>query len=274
LVDHSVLPGHQELLTVLGDCDVPAPSTSFLPSGPHQSGTFFSRARNQTVGYTVAYPPGYQTGSHLPLVVLLHGFGANHTDVLSGMSVPQAPALRVDGKALPPLAMVAADGGTGYWNPHPGDDPMAMVIDEVIPMCQRMGLGRTPQKIGTMGISMGGYGALLLAEKYPHVFAAVAAISPAIWTSYGQAQAANPGAYASAQDFASDDAVTHADALAGIPVRVASGNDDPFHPGVEALARVLPAGSSVHFSKGCHDGSFFAAQEPPSLAFLAEHLSP
>ena len=26
------------------------------------------------------------------------------------------------------MALVTADGGNGYWNPHPGDDPMAMVM--------------------------------------------------------------------------------------------------------------------------------------------------
>ena len=41
---------------------------------------------------------------------------------------------------------------------------------------------------------MGGYGALLLAEKYPGLISAVAAIGPAVWTSYGQARAVNPGA--------------------------------------------------------------------------------
>jgi pimeloyl-ACP methyl ester carboxylesterase len=123
-----------------------------------------------------------------------------------------------------------------------------------------------------MGISMGGYGALLLAEKYPKLISAAAAISPAIWTSYAQAQRANAGAYASGEDFERDDAVTHADALSGLPVRVASGDDDPFHPGVEALARALPSGSIGSFSKGCHTGSFFTSQEPPSLAFLAHHL--
>ena len=133
------------------------------------------------------------------------------------------------------MAMVTVDGGGGYWNPHPKDNPMAMVVEELIPMCQARGLGR-PHRIGTMGISMGGYGASLLAEKYRRLFSAVAAISPAIWTSYPQARSANPGAYASNEDFVRDDAVTHADALAGIPVRVASGANDPFHPGVEALA--------------------------------------
>lgn len=134
-------------------------------------------------------------------------------------------------------------------------------------------LGRPPHRIGAMGISMGGYGALLLAEKHPGLIAAAAAISPAVWTSYAQARSANPGAYASAADFAADDAVTHAAALARVPLRVAAGYADPFYPGVRSLAAALPKGAVVVFARGCHDGSFFAAQEPPSLAFLGRHLT-
>ncbi len=124
-----------------------------------------------------------------------------------------------------------------------------------------------------MGISMGGYGALLLAEKYPDLFAAVAVISPAVWTSYPQARQANPGAYASAAAFAAGDVVTHAAALGRRPVRVATGYRDPFYPGVQALTRALPPGAVVAVGPGCHDGSFFTAQESPSLAFLADHLT-
>jgi hypothetical protein len=54
---------------------------------------------------------------------------------------------------------------------------------------------------------------------------------------------------------------------------VASGDADPFHPGVQALARALPPGAVVDFSRGCHTGPFFVAQQPPSLAFIASHLS-
>jgi enterochelin esterase-like enzyme len=225
------------------------------------------------VGYTIAWPPGHAPGSALPLIVMLHGYGANHTNALSGMSPAQAVALEVDGRALPPMALVTVDGGGGYWNPHPDDDPMAMVMSELIPMCQALNLGRSPFRIGTMGISMGGYGALLLGEKYPEAISAVAAISPAIWTTYEEARAANPGAYASAEDFAADDAVTHAPLLANTAVRVASGTDDPFHPGVLALVGQLPHGVVVDISQGCHTGPFFNAQEPPSLAFLGQHLA-
>jgi pimeloyl-ACP methyl ester carboxylesterase len=237
------------------------------------SGTFYSRARNRIVGYTIAFPPGHGEGSLLPLVVMLHGFGGNHSNAVVGMSPAQAIALHVHGVPLASMAMVTVDGGGGYWNPHPRDDPLAMVIDELIPMCQRLGLGRPPMHIGTMGISMGGYGALLLAEKYPHLISAVAAISPAIWTTFAEARDANSGAYASAADFAANNAVSHASALGGTPVRVTSGNDDPFHPGVVALAQALPSGAIVEFSSGCHNGPFFTAQEPLSLAFLGQHLS-
>ena len=273
LVSNGVLPGRQTLDQLDGACSVPTPRPQFSETGPSTSGTFASVARHRTVGYTIAYPPGHGPGSDLPLVVMLHGYGGNHTNALSGMSPAQAVAVRVDGRPLAPMALVTVDGGGGYWNPHRGDDPMGMVMDELIPRCQALGLGRPPQRIGTMGISMGGYGALLLAEKHPDVISAVAAISPAIWTSYTEARVANPGAYVSATAFGADDAVTHAHQLSGTPVRVASGNDDPFHPGVEALARALPTDAVVEFSTGCHTGPFFTSQEPPSLAFLADHLT-
>ncbi len=206
LVSHGVLPGKNLLDRLDGACSVSSPPLAFSPPGPSFSGTFHSRARNRTVGYTIAYPPAHRSGDELPLVVMLHGYGGNHARALAGMTPAQAVALTVDGRPVAAMAMVTVDGGGGYWNPHPGDDPMAMVTDELIPL------------------------------------------------------------------FAANDAVTHTSSLARIPVRVASGYDDPFYPGVQALASVLPAGAVTAFGKGCHTGPFFTEQEPLSLAFLARHL--
>ncbi|HEX4090942.1 MAG TPA: hypothetical protein VHZ33_19715 [Trebonia sp.] len=97
--------------------------------------------------------------------------------------------------------------------------------------------------------------------------------SPAAHPSVRSYSNASAGAYASAPAFDANDAVTHAASLARIPVRVASGYDDPFYPGVQALARARPASAVVDFSKGCHTGPFFLEQEPPSLAFLARYLA-
>lgn len=273
LVERGVLPGKVRLDTLLGDCSVAGPALTFAPPGPSLHGRFHSRARGRTVGYTLAYPPGHGPGSELPLVISLHAYGGNHNSGLGGIALGRALAARHAGRPLPPMAAVAVDGGGLYWNPHPGDDPLAMLVEEVIPRCRHLGLGRAPGSIATVGISMGGYGALLLAERHPRLISAVAAISPAIWTTYAQAHAANAGAFASAADFAGDDVITHAQALAHTPVRIASGNDDPFHPGVVALARVLPRSAIVEFRAGCHDDSFFASQQHQALAFLGQHLT-
>jgi hypothetical protein len=272
LIAHGVLPGKATMDKLDGACAVAFPAPSYAPLGPSMSGTFASRARNRPVGYTIAYPPGHGPGSPLPLIVMLHGFKADHTTALVGMSPAQAVALRVDGRPIAPMALVTVDGGGGYWHPHPGDDPMGMIVDELIPLCQRLGLGVGPQRIGAMGISMGGYGALLLAEAYRDRFAAAAAISPAVWSGYHQADSANGGAFSSAESFRVNDVILGAGKLKGRPVRIASGIDDPFHPGVVALARVVPTTTSVVISAGCHTGSFFASQQPPSLAFLGRHL--
>jgi enterochelin esterase-like enzyme len=273
LVAHGVLPGRSLLDQIDGACAAPAPTLVFSTPGPSISGTFYSRSRRREVGYTIAYPPGHRPGSMLPLIIALHPFGGDHSSALGRLGLPRALAVHARGRPLPPMAVAAADGGGGYWNPHPGDDPMRMVVDELIPRCQRLGLGLGDRRIGTLGISMGGYGAILLAEQYPEMFRAAAAISPAIWTSYQQARSVNPGAYASASAFAAADAVTHARSLTDVAIRVASGASDPFRPGVEALASALPAGAVVEILPGCHTSAFFQSQLPPSLAFLARHLA-
>ena len=273
LVERGVLPGKQTLDELDGACSVSGPTLTFSTAGPSKSGRFFSSARNRMVGYTIAYPPGHGPGSALPLAISLHGFGGNHTSGLGGVTLSQALAARENGRSLPPMALVSVDGGGIYWNPHPGDDPMSMIVRELIPMCQRLGLGGSPHGIGAIGISMGGYGALLLAEKNPGLITAVAAISPAVWTTYAEARAANAGAFASARAFTSDNVITHAAALTGIPVRIASGSDDPFHSGVVALASAIPRSAIVDITPGCHDGSFFSSQQHASLVFLCEHIA-
>ena len=273
LVEHGLLPGKGALEQLTGACSVAGPVLTFAKPGPSIYGTFYSQARNRTVGYTIAYPPGHGPGSELPLVISLHEFGGNHNSGLGGLTLAQALAARQSGRPLPAMAAVAVDGGGLYWNPHPGDNPLAMVVSEMIPRCQAHGLGRANTAIATVGISMGGYGALLLAGTHPHLIQAVAAISPAVWTSYSQADAANAGAFASAGDFARDDVITHASALAGMPVWIASGNDDPFHPGVVALQRALPRSAHVQFAAGCHDNAFFASRQHQALTFIGNNLS-
>jgi pimeloyl-ACP methyl ester carboxylesterase len=270
LIERGVLPGKTWLADIDGACDVPMPPVSYAEAGPSLNGSFYSRARGTTVGYTIAYPPGHGPGSRgLPLIVALHGYGANHTNAMAGNPAHWLSVKTRDGAPLRPMAAVTVDGGNLYWHRHRRDDPMAMLVHELIPMCRARGL---TGPLAATGISMGGYGALLLAERHPAMVRVVSAISPAIWTTYAEASAANPEAFTSSADFAANDVIAHAAQLHGIPARIAGGTSDPFHPGQVALLQALRADPVSYFGPGCHDQSFFASQEPSSLEYIAAHL--
>ena len=102
---------------------------------------------------------------------------------------------------IPPFAVVAVDGGGSYWHKRAsGEDSGAMVLDELIPMLSAQGLDTS--RVGFLGWSMGGYGALLLGARLgPARTAAICAVSPALWTSSG---ATAPGAFDGADDYAAN----------------------------------------------------------------------
>ncbi len=272
LVEHGVLPGKQFLDEIDGACSVPAPALSFAALGPSVDGRFYSKARGRAVGYTLAYPPGHGPGSRLPLIVMLHGFGDDHRTALVGMTPAQAVALRSQPSALTPMAIVTVDGGDGYWNPHPGDDPQAMVVDSH-PDVPEEGLGGVAARHRDDGNLHGRLRRPHDRRAPPRARGRGGRDQPRGVDVVRPGHAANAGAFASRASFSAGDVVAHAEALRGTPVRVASGIDDPFHPGVQALISALPAGSVTLIAAGCHTDPFFVAQEPPSLTFLSRHLA-
>src|SRR5207245_10021266 len=72
------LPDRSILERLDGACSVAGPRLEYSSPEPSFSGTFYSAARRQPVGYTIAYPPGHRRGDELPLVVMLHGYGGSH----------------------------------------------------------------------------------------------------------------------------------------------------------------------------------------------------
>jgi enterochelin esterase-like enzyme len=206
----------------------------------------------------------------LPVLVGLHGTGSDARSLASLLS-PAMTAARITG-----LAAVTVDGGDTYWHRRAdGDDPTGMIIHEVLP--RLAATGHQTSRIAITGISMGGYGALLLAGQLAHrrpAVTAVAALSPAIFASYADAVAANPRSFDGQPDFARHDVVAAAAALRGVPTWIACGNDDPFEAEttrlrarLAAVSGATPAGGIV---PGCHDDAFWARNLPTALEFLAQ----
>ncbi|HEX2157559.1 MAG TPA: alpha/beta hydrolase, partial [Actinomycetes bacterium] len=79
-----------------------------------------------------------------------------------------------------PFALASADGRGSGWRPAPGDDPLAMLLDELLPLLSGLGLRTGPGQVAVLGWSMGGAGALRLAETHPDRLVALVAASPAV----------------------------------------------------------------------------------------------
>jgi S-formylglutathione hydrolase FrmB len=242
--------------------DVPAQDARIV------SGSFVSGARGgRTVGWSIAYPPGDTEG--LPVALVLHGRGDDHSAVFGSHAWGRyLMAAVADG--LRPFAIAAADGGDhGYWHRRSdGDDAQEMLVSEFIPMLAARGL-RT-DKLGLAGWSMGGYGAILLAERLGESRCAVLAVdSPALWTSAGSTA---PGAFDDAADYARNDVFSRRQDLAGIPTRIAIGTSDPFYSATRAFVAGMNRRPVTAYSGGGHDLAFWRHSAPGQIAFLARHL--
>ena len=253
----------------LVDPEPSAPPPNAAP-GPGSSGILASRSRGREVAWRISYPPGSAEGDALPVALVLHGRGGDESSAFNGLSLDGYLADAVHGGA-PAFALASVDGGDStYWHRRRGgDDPQAMLTDEFVPLLADRGL-RT-STVGVLGWSMGGYGALLLAETLgPRRIAAVAADSPALWQRFADSAA---GAFDGAADFADHDVFAGRERLAGIPVRIVCGDRDPFCPAVQKFVGDVPDLAGTDFSTGGHTDTFWRRAAPAQLRFLASALS-
>ena len=270
-VEQGVLPGRPWLQAHLG-LNGEAGVIPDVAAGPVETGSFSSEHRlGAETGWCVIRPPGVR--HDLAVVVALHGLGQDHASLLGpsfGLDRYLAAAVAA---GVAPYAIAAADGGTSYWHPRPdGEDAGAMVVDEFLPLLADRGL-RT-DRLGLIGWSMGGYGALRLGALLgPRRVAGVVASSPAIWND---PDAASSSGFADRSEYEEYTVVGHQADLDGIAVRVDCGTGDPFYRDVEDYVSGFPDDADVtsSFEPGAHDPAYWRRMLPDQLAFVGAAVEP
>jgi enterochelin esterase-like enzyme len=143
-----------------------------------------------------------------------------------------------------------------------------MVTDELLPLLGRHGLDT--DRLGLIGWSMGGYGALRLGGILgaPQVRAVVAA-SPAIWSDPDDASGSG---FAGSEEYERFTVVGRQGDLDGIAVRIDCGTGDPFYRDVQDYVDGFDGSVTSTFQPGGHDAGYWRRMLPAELAFLGEHL--
>ncbi|MGB3798687.1 MAG: alpha/beta hydrolase-fold protein [Lewinella sp.] len=144
---------------------------------------------NPTRAVSVYLPPGYDEGAtRYPVIYYLHGFLNDHTltpDMIEALDYAIAA------RKIPPFILVVADNrtaidGSFYSNSAFGQWETFMATDLVEYTDANYRTLTDRNSRGVTGHSMGGYGALKLAMRYPDTFGSVYALSPGALTIIGE----------------------------------------------------------------------------------------
>ena len=166
------------------------------------------------------------------------------------------------------VGAASAHGCVFYWRSRRSViDTGRMVSEDLLPLLRSKGLAT--DRIGLIGWSMGGYGALLMAARLgPTRVAGVVAASAALWQSPADSA---PGAFDDREDFVRNDVFAARGKLRGVPVRLDCGRDDPFVVANRAFVRELP-GATVTFDAGAHTEEYWTAHAGAQMSWLAKRF--
>ena len=144
-----------------------------------------SNILSRDVKYSAYLPSDYFTSERTyPVVYLLHGYGDNNTGWVQFGEVNRLADKAIADGTIPPMIIIMPDGAKSFYiNSYDGKELYEdFFIKEFIPAIEKEYKIKAEKRYrGIVGLSMGGYGTLFYALKYPDLFTACAPLSAAVW---------------------------------------------------------------------------------------------
>lgn len=143
-----------------------------------------SAALGKELKYAVMLPPSYKADAkrRYPVLYFLHGMFGNEGEFERRGVAAKIASLREQGLIGEFIIVAPAGGNSFYLNAKNGVRYEDAIIQDLIPQIEK-----TYRTVGTrdgraiQGISMGGWGALMLAFKHPEMFSSVTTHSAALF---------------------------------------------------------------------------------------------
>lgn len=150
----------------------------------YETRTVRSAIMGKDVHYTVYLPADYESSSRTyPVVYLLHGYTDDNTGWLQFGEVNRYADKAIAEGTIPPMIIVMPDAdSTWYINSYDGKERYEdFFVKEFMPSIEKTYRIKAEKKYrGVAGLSMGGYGTLILSLKHADLFAAAAPLSAAV----------------------------------------------------------------------------------------------
>ena len=269
---------------------------AFLPAraGKIVTDSLYSRVLGAVVKCNVYLPDGYgQAARTYPVVYLLHGLSDDYTAwKQKGNMQTVTDELIRSGEARPMVIVMPNAGGpdihntwNGYFN-MPGWRYEDFFFGELLPaMESKYGCGGSKERRAVMGLSMGGGGSVVYAQRHPDLFSSCYAMSP--WLDNKQDEV-NPGQAKdklfhvceavkahSALDFVDAADTAALESLRGVAWFVDCGDDDfLFHLSCAFHMKMRAAGvhSELRVRNGVHNWEYWHLALRLALPFVSRNF--
>jgi enterochelin esterase family protein len=229
-----------------------------IPHGTLAQRTLNSKALGGERNVNVYTPPGYSKKKTYPLLILLHGYGMNESQWLTG-GIQNYLDRSIAANALEPVIVVMPGTPDDFYMGNTED----YIVNELYPWTSREYRIRRGTGVAAIGgMSMGGFGAFYLAYRHPDLF--------------GHAMVLSPGSLD--QDFLDQldrELTAGAQLRATLDIRVGKSDEISF-PYAERLTHIL-AEHEVPFTyevaRGIHDWNYWHGVLQSSLLRVQEFFN-
>lgn len=144
-----------------------------------------SKILNRDVAYTIYLPADYFTSERTyPAVYLLHGYTDDNTGWLQFGEINRYADKAIADGTIPPMIIVMPNADSSWYiNSYDGKENYEdFFVEELIPAVEKKFRIKSERSYRAVaGLSMGGYGSLVLAMKHPDLFVASAPLSAAVF---------------------------------------------------------------------------------------------
>jgi S-formylglutathione hydrolase FrmB len=244
------------------------------------------------VGYCALLPPSYdaQPTKKFPVLYFLHGLGQNQSFLVTSGGWQLIEDLW-EQKAIGEFVIITPQADRSFYINAKGGKvkyEYFFIRDFVPRMEKKFRIVGTRRGRAIGGVSMGGYGALRFAFKYPQMFVSVAVHMPALLEElpHGVGNAGFEQIFGTAFGSPADEAFWKANTpfvfarkndLHGLKIYADCGDHDNFgfDVGTRQLSKLLTEKKvphTIHIYPGQHDGQFVAQHLEQSLKFQSKAL--